>query len=110
MESHAPPFRHVDAASVGRSDAPIMGAGPKALWIARILVACRVSVFSVVAGVLLFLMATPARDLFADIAFGALPASAAAWLFWGAFFTCLVFVWAFPVHYAARRILYSDAW
>ena len=87
-----------------------MGAGPKALWIARIIVACRVSVLSVVAGVLLFLTATPARDLFADIAFGALPTSVGAWLYWSAFFTYLVFVWAFPVHYAARRILYSHAW
>ena len=87
-----------------------MNGGSKALWIARIVVACRVSVLSVVGGVLLFLMATPARDLFANSAFGALPASPAAWLYWSAFFAYLVFVWAFPVHYAARRMLYSDAW
>jgi hypothetical protein len=110
MESHAAPFRHVEAASAGHRDAPIMGAGLKALWVARILVACRVSILSVVAGVLLFLLALPARDLFADITFGALQASVRARVFWSAFFTYLVFVWAFPVHYAARRMLYSDAW
>jgi hypothetical protein len=82
----------------------------RALWVLRILVACRVSVLSVAAGTLLFLLATQARDLFADTAFGALPASPGAWGFWIAFFTYLVFVWAFPVHYAARRMLYSNAW
>ena len=82
----------------------------RALWVLRILVACRVSVLSMAAGTLLFLLATQARDLFADTAFGALPASPGAWGFWIAFFTYLVFVWAFPVHYAARRMLYSNAW
>ena len=75
----------------------------RALWVLRILVACRVSVLSVAAGTLLFLLAAQARDLFADTAFGALPASPGAWGFWIAFFTYLVFVWAFPVHYAARQ-------
>jgi hypothetical protein len=87
-----------------------MGWGTYALWVARILVACRVSLLSVLAGTFLFLMATPARDLFADVTFGALPARAGAWGHWLWFFTGLVLVWAFPVHYAARRMLRSEAW
>ena len=81
-----------------------------ALWISRILFACRVSVLSVLAGTLLFLMSTQARDLFADVTFGILPKTLGAWGHWLWFFACLVFVWAFPVHYAARRMLRSDAW
>ena len=65
---------------------------------------------SVLAGTLLFLMSTQARDLFADVTFGILPTSLGAWGHWLWFFACLVFVWAFPVHYAARRMLRSDAW
>jgi len=87
-----------------------MGWGTYALWLTRIIVACRVSVLSVLAGTLLFIMSTQARDLFADVTFGALPISLEAWGHWLWFFACLVFVWAFPVHYAARRMLYSDAW
>ena len=87
-----------------------MGLGTHALWITRILVACRVSLLSVLAGTLLFLMSTQARDLFADVTFGVLPMSPEAWGHWLWFFACLVFVWAFPVHYAARRMLRSDAW
>ncbi len=87
-----------------------MGVGVKALWAIRILFACRVSVLSVAAGALLFLVSTQARDLFADIAFGALPGDARAWLMWASFFAYLVFLWAFPVHYAARRLLGADDW
>ena len=58
----------------------------------------------------LFLVSTQARDLFADIAFGALPGIAQAWLMWASFFAYLVFLWAFPVHYAARRLLDTDVW
>ena len=87
-----------------------MGWGMYALWITRVLYACRVSVLSVLAGTLLFLVSTQARDLFADVTFGVLPADQEAWGHWLWFFACLVFIWAFPVHYAARRMLYSDAW
>ena len=87
-----------------------MGVGVKALWAIRILFACRVSVLSVAAGALLFVVSTQARDLFADIAFGALPDAAQAWLMWASFFAYLVFLWAFPVHYAARRLLQTDVW
>ncbi len=87
-----------------------MGVGVKALWAIRILFACRVSLLSVAAGALLFLISTQARDLFADIAFGALPGAAQAWLMWASFFAYLVFLWAFPIHYAARRLLQTDVW
>ncbi len=87
-----------------------MGLGAIALWVIRILFACRVSVLSVAAGALLFLVSTQARDLFADIAFGALPGDSQAWLMWASFFAYLVFLWAFPVHYAARRLLDTDVW
>ncbi len=87
-----------------------MGRGTYALWVIRILFACRVSLLSVVAGTLLFLMSTQARDLFADVTFGLLPMRPEAWGHWLWFFACLVFIWAFPVHYAARRMLYTDDW
>jgi hypothetical protein len=82
----------------------------RTLWVARILVACRVSILSVVAGALLFLLSTQARDLFADVTFGALPTGPEAWRLWLLFFAYLVLIWAFPVHYAARLMLTSDAW
>ena len=87
-----------------------MGLGAATLWVIRILFACRVSVLSAVAGALLFLVSTQARDLFADLAFGALPEDPQAWLMWASFFAYLVFLWAFPVHYAARRLLDTDVW
>ncbi len=79
-------------------------------WAWRILVASRVSAVSVFAGVLLFMMSTQARDLFADVTYGALPGSLEAWGHWLWFFALLILIWAFPAHYAARRLLYTDAW
>src|SRR5271169_1276783 len=87
-----------------------MGWGTYALWFVRILFACRVSLISVVAGALLFAFATPARDLFADVTYGALPGSLVAWGHWLWFFALLILVWAFPAHYAARRLLYTNEW
>ena len=87
-----------------------MGWGTYALWFVRILFACRVSLISVVAGALLFAFATPARDLFADVTYGALPGAVVAWGHWLWFFALLILVWAFPAHYAARRLLYTDEW
>jgi hypothetical protein len=87
-----------------------MGGALRALWVLRILVACRVSVLSVLAGTLLFLGSTQARDLFADVTFGALPGGLECWGLWLLFFVYLVLIWAFPAHYAARLMLYSDAW
>ncbi len=87
-----------------------MNSASTALWVVRILVACRVSILSAFGGALLFLLATQARDLFADVTFGALPSGAEAWGLWLLFFAYLVVIWAFPVHYAARLMLSSDAW
>ncbi len=79
-------------------------------WLIRILIACRVSVLSAVAGLLLFACVPQARDLFADVSFGALPFSPWAWFRWLAFFFYMFFFWAFPVHYAARRMLDDKDW
>ena len=79
-------------------------------WAVRILFACRVSFLSVFAGVFLFLMSTQARDLFADVTYGALPGSPEAWGHWLWFFALLILVWAFPAHYAGRQLLYRDEW
>ena len=79
-------------------------------WTARILVACRVSVASAIAGVLLFGLVPQARDLFSDITYGALPGGPRAWLMWSGFFFLMFFVWAFPVHYGARAMLNSNVW
>jgi hypothetical protein len=90
--------------------APKLSILARARWIGRILVACRVSVISALAGVLLFALVPQARDLFADISFGSLPGSPRAWIHWLLFFIFLVLIWAFPVHYAARRMLETNDW
>jgi hypothetical protein len=82
----------------------------KALWLGRILFACRVSVLSAAAGFLLYALVPQARDLFSDITLGALPFSIGAWLLWALFFFYLFFVWAFPVHFGARKILETKVW
>jgi hypothetical protein len=81
-----------------------------ALWLLRILVACRVSVLSVLGGFALFWLAEQAQDLFADISFGAFPGGLGSWILWASFYFAAFFVWAFPVHYAARRTLEEDGW
>ena len=93
-----------------RSEDRSIGSGAYALWVIRMLFACRVSVLSAFAGLLLFLLAEQARDLFADVSLGAVTRSVEARFLWSSFFAYLVFLWAFPVHYAARRLLASDAW
>ncbi len=79
-------------------------------WFGRILLACRVSVISAIAGVLLFSLVPQARDLFSDITYGALPSSLSAWLMWALFFFYMFFVWAFSVHFGARTMLNSNVW
>jgi len=80
-------------------------------WAGRILLACRVSVVSALAGLLLFAFVPQARDLFGDITYGPLPYSLFGWVMWLLFFAYVFLVWAFPVHYAARAVLErSDAW
>ncbi len=75
------------------------------LWL---LWACRISVISAAAGLLLFWQATQAQNLFADISWNASIGSSI--LFWTWVFFSLFFLWAFPVHYAARRALEEDDW
>lgn len=80
-------------------------------WCGRILLACRVSLASAIAGFLLFALVPQARDLFDDISYGPLPYSLFAWGMWFLFFAYVFLIWAFPVHFAARSILErTDAW
>jgi hypothetical protein len=74
----------------------------KILWV------CRISTFSAVAGILLFYYVVQAQNLLADTSFNY--SFFAAVRHWVAFFVGLFFLWAFPVHYAARRILDEDSW
>ena len=61
-------------------------------WLARALWACRVSVLSGLAGVLLFYVAVPAQNLFADQSF----AGVYQVLYWLGVFALVFLVWAFP--------------
>jgi hypothetical protein len=71
-------------------------------WLGRILWACRVSAASAIGGLLLFGWVDQAQNLFADRSFDAYFLGAHYWL---AVFGATFLVWAFPVHYAARRVL-----
>ena len=75
-------------------------------WLLRILWACRVSVINVASSLVLFLVATQAQDLLADLSFQG------GWKipFWATVFFATFMLWAFPVHYGARRTLDEDAW
>jgi hypothetical protein len=75
-------------------------------WLARALWACRVSVLSGLAGVILFYVAVPAQNLFADQSF----AGPYQVLYWLGVFALVFLVWAFPIHYNARRTLNRKAW
>lgn len=78
-------------------------------WFGRILWACRISVASAIGGALLFWKVDQAQNLFADRSFDALFFGAHYWL---SVFAAVFLVWAFPVHYGARRILDDEerAW
>jgi hypothetical protein len=75
--------------------------------LARMLWAARMSVVSALGGYLLFLFVVPAQDLFSDTTFGEDGFSLTHIAYWAGFYALLFFVWAFPVHYAARRTLAS---
>jgi len=84
----------------------------KTVWIwgvrlAHILWACRISVLSAGAGLLIFYYVLQAQNLFADLSFGD---SARGVLFWLCVFGAIFLFWAFPVHYGARDILEHDEW
>ncbi len=77
------------------------------VWLAllpwfKVVWACRVSVVSVVFGLLLLAYVPQARDLFAD-------SEASTW-WWVGFFLAMFFGWAFAVHYSARQVLTFDDW
>ena len=75
-------------------------------WLLRILWACRVSVINVASSLALFLLATQAQDLLADLSFQG------GWEipFWATVLFATFMLWAFPVHYGARRTLDEDWW
>ena len=72
--------------------------------LARVLWACRISVISALAGYFLFLFVIQAQDLFADTTFGRWPLI----LYWAGVFAAVAFIWALPVHYAARAAVQGD--
>lgn len=78
------------------------------VWFSRILWACRISILSGVAGVLLFWFAIPAQNLLADLSYDGSTFGAIA--FWFGVFLFTFFLWAFPIHYGARRTLDDDSW
>lgn len=67
----------------------------------RVVWVCRVPLVSALGGGYLLAGTAQARDWFADLAFD--------WWEW-LFFFCLVFIWAWIVHAAARRALQHDDW
>jgi hypothetical protein len=91
---------------------PLLVLAAACLWtpLARVLWACRVSVVSVLSGYFLFGFVIQAQDLFADTTFGA----DLRWhiAYWTSAFAALAFIWALPVHYAARLALEGErsAW
>ena len=74
---------------------------------ARVIFACRVSVLSALAGLVLFGLVLQAQNLFADLSFSGWADGA---LYWGGFFLAVFLIWAFPIHYGARAILSEDGW
>ena len=86
--------------------------GLKTVWIwgirlAHVLWACRVSVLSAGAGLLIFAYVLQAQNLFADLSFSDF---AGGVLYWLCVFGAIFLFWAFPVHYGARDILENDEW
>jgi len=73
----------------------------------RLLAACRFSLLSALAGLALLGGVVQAQNLFADLAFSDSLAQIGHWLL---FLLAVFFVWAFPVHYGARRVLEEPDW
>ncbi len=78
------------------------------VWLLRILVAARISVVSAALGFYLFAEVDQAQNLLADTSWNSNVALAV--LYWTVFLAATAFIWAFPIHYAARRTLDDDAW
>ncbi|WP_018261211.1 hypothetical protein [Methylobacterium sp. WSM2598] len=81
--------------------APLSRAWDGVLRWLRVLWVCRASAASALAGLVLFTLAGPARDLFME--------SQPYGLYWTGFFA-MVLAWALIVHYAARKVLEQQAW
>ena len=79
----------------------------KIALLGRVLSACRFSIISVAAGLALLGGVVQAQNLFADLAFANRFDQIGHWLL---FLLAVFFVWAFPVHYGARRILDEQHW
>jgi hypothetical protein len=79
----------------------------KVVLFGRLLAACRFSLISVVAGFLLLFGVVQAQNLFADLAFSNTFAQISHWI---GFLLAVFFLWAWPVHYGARRILKEPHW
>ncbi|MCW2276198.1 hypothetical protein GJ654_17925 [Rhodoblastus acidophilus] len=79
----------------------------KCVLFGRLLAACRFSLISVVAGFFLLFGVVQAQNLFADLAFSSTLAQIGHWL---GFLFAVFFLWAWPVHYGARRVLDEPHW
>jgi hypothetical protein len=77
------------------------------LLFGRVLAASQFSLISALGGLLLLGGVVQAQNLFADLAF---TGGFARFLHWLAFLLAVFFVWAFPIHYGARRILDEPHW
>ncbi len=75
--------------------------------LARVLWACRISVFSAAVGLLVFGLVLQAQNLFADLSFSGFVGGAPYWL---CVFIAIFLIWAFPIHFGARSILSEDGW
>lgn len=87
---------------------PIRRAWDAFLFLLRVLWVCRVSAFSAIAGLLLFWFVVQAQNLLTDTSWNASLFDMLR--FWSGMFLALFFLWAFPVHYAARKALEADDW
>jgi hypothetical protein len=79
----------------------------KLVLFGRVLSACRFSIISAAAGLALLGGVVQAQNLFADLDFASRFEQIAHWTL---FLLAVFFVWAFPVHYGARRILEDPHW
>jgi hypothetical protein len=61
---------------------------------------CRISIASVVLGCIIFGAIPQTQDFFAE--------TQTPWWYWPLFFLLALIGWAFPVHFAARRLLTND--
>ena len=76
------------------------------VWMLRVMWACRVSVLSAVAGLLLFGQVDQAQNLLEDTSFG----PALGGLYWAGFFIAVFFLWAFSIAHGARQTLHEPYW